>query len=380
MNHNVRFTHKLCRKFILVTIALPAITLADDLELDDAEWRVVVEDSESYQLGLQRLRAFGEIEPYLGQDPGTKDLDRKCNPLNRLCLHYLADNPAAAKAALPDNPDYWLSYLALLEVTPVARLVEEIKGQKEIGSRQDLIQATRLWMLKEVSTKDTLDIHGLHFQVQAHRRLLAESNFLLDKMIYLATVGISLPSINVLMAQRATKPLDSAETKLLEEILQPLSKKELSIRRALRGEFQYFLAGSDTYPNEYALIEEVALADFPKIYTYVAERSERSWSDYWSEGLDTWVDVPLNIPQYWSSSWSDYTTSIRFIDLQLYLLRALREIYDGRTNPGIPGHPPPARWYWQWHDDSEELCLEPGDIHPSLVDQVLTICAQYLVE
>ncbi|MCZ6643105.1 MAG: hypothetical protein O7F71_16130, partial [Gammaproteobacteria bacterium] len=337
--------------------------------------RVVVEDSESYRLGLHRLRAFGEIDPYLRQDPDISALNRECIQLNRRCLHYLTDNSAAAQAALPDNPDYWHSYRALLEVTPLARLVEEI----EISVQQDLIQATRLWAFREISTKATLDIRDVHFQLKAHRRLLAESNFLTDKMIYLATVSISLPSINVLMAQRATKPFNVAQTQLLEELLQPLSIAEHSLRRALRGEFQYFLAKADTYPDEDPLLVEVALADFPKIYTYVAERSERSWSEYWSEGLDVWADVPLNISEVWYS-WNTYTTNIRYIDVHLSLLRALREIYEGRTNPGIPGLSPPARWHWQWHDDTEELCLEAGDIHPSLADEALIMCVEYLGE
>ncbi len=369
----MRFTYKLCRKLVVVAIVLPAITLAGDLMVDDAEWRVVVEDSESYRLGLQRLRAFGEIDPYLGKERSSSVLDRECNPLNRRCLRYLRVSPVAAKAALPDNSDYWHSYLALLAVTPVARLPEEIK---ELGrGRQDLIQATRLWLLREVLTKDTLHIRDVHFYVQAHRRLLAESNFLIDKMIYTATVGISLPAINVLMAQGTTKSFDIAETRLLEEMLQPLSKEERSYRRALRGEYQLALHRADEYPE----IDEIYFDDTLQVFAYVTERSELSWSDYWSKGLDVWADVPLYISGDWLPSWANYSTNTRYNDATLYLLRALREIYDGRASPGIPNQPPPARWHWQWRVDDEELCLEAGYIHHSL-DQSHPICLQYLDE
>ncbi len=43
-------TYKLFRKFIVVALLIPAITLADGPATDDSEWRVVVEDFDSYRL------------------------------------------------------------------------------------------------------------------------------------------------------------------------------------------------------------------------------------------------------------------------------------------------------------------------------------------
>ena len=113
----------------------------------------------------------------------------------------------------------------------------------------------------------------------------------------------------------------------------------------------------------------------------VSVRSDASWADFWEHGLDVLAEVPINSFD-WSeglASYSDYVSNIRYLDANLYLLRALRGIYEGRTSPGIPAQPPPARWQWQWQVANQALCLAPGDIHVSFRN-VPTICFDYLEE
>jgi len=275
---------------------------------------------------------------------------------------------------LPDNPEYWRRYLALLEVTPLARVTEDFDEKLFfVGDSNNLIAATRLWATREMLIKGTLDIEDVHFQVQAHRRLLAEANFLIDKTLFTATTGNTLPAINMFMSQRANQPLDVEEKRLLDEMLRPLSVAERSMRRPFHGEYQLLLERAE----EYDFTEE-AINDGLRTFAYVSDRSELSWRDYWSSGLDIWADVPLYLSHDFIPTWTNHTSNLRYVGAQLILLSALREIYEGRASPGIPSLPPPARWHWQWRVDDEELCLEPGDIHPSLVPDQQVLCAQYL--
>lgn len=375
----------LCYRFLFLVVLIPVSIPAEESPIDEADWLLIAEASDSYRLGAERLQQFKETTSHLpnqyelpGKAKGDSSigLSTECTQLNRRCIAYLRDEPAAARRAVANNPAYWESYRGLLEVTPIARLVEEAK---DLDARSDVFIATQQWVYWEILNKGTLDVGDVHFFVQAHRRLLAESNFLIDKMIYLASVSISFRAINVLMAQRSTQPFDAAEAELLEEMLRPLSKNERSLRRTLRGEYQYMLSSLDAYPD-YPGFDAAALRDVREIYAYASERSERSWSDYWGEGLDVWADVPLYTSQdeLGIQGWTDWVTNTHSLNVLPYLLRALRETYDGRASPGIPSQPPPARWAWQWRIEEDELCLSPGDIHPSLVLNESPVCLPYL--
>lgn len=165
----MRYTCSRCCTFIAIAVLLPAVTQASDPKIDDAEWRVVVEDSESYRLGRTRLHAFVETDPHLGGTPSTfVDFYDNCTQLNRQCLRYLRNNPSIAKAVVPDNSEYWRSYLALLEVTPLARVADDFDETFGIGDRNKIIEATRFWAMRELLINGTLDIQDLYFQVHRH--------------------------------------------------------------------------------------------------------------------------------------------------------------------------------------------------------------------
>jgi hypothetical protein len=220
-------------------------------------------------------------------------------------------------------------------------------------------------------TRQMADARRLQEQISAHRRRLALSNILIEKMIFLATTSILLPAVNVHMAHHATtRP--SANERVLDDILEPLGTDELSLRRAMDGELR--LAKRRVAPDSYqaGMLKEVG-----RFYDYVSDRSEASWEDFWSNGLDVYADVPgLLLDEEWLPDLASYSVNIRHADATLYILRALREVYEGRASPGPPSQPPPAGWFWDWDDETQSLCLEPGSIHPTL-DPQGTICLEY---
>ena len=359
---------------VAVALLLPCVALASE---ESTNWGVIQEDTDSYRLGRERLERFREINPFLHEEVGpTLSFKRACVPLNRNCIRFLRDEKADARQAVPDNPEYWQSYHDLLEVTPLARLASEAN---EITDTQKIISATRYWPMHQLLVGEVLDAKDVHFVVSAHRRLLAESNFMIDKMIQIATAGISLQAINILMAQHAhsLQPLAPAEAKMLDEALQPMTIAEYSMRRVLHGESLYVAY----LIKDGANITESQVEDYHQIYSYVANRSEASWADLWSRGLDLRADVPVSSLdiEFMAPGYSSYVSYIRHLDASLYVLRALREIYEGRISPGIPAQPSPPRWYWEWQVANQALCLAPGDIHFSF-GNAPTICVDYLEE
>lgn len=373
-----RLFSNLFYKVVTVAILWPCVTSASEEVSVSENWGVDQEDTDSYRLGRERLERFNEIDPFLRKEEG--DTSRRfittCTQVNRSCLRYLRDEKADARRAVPDNPEYWKSYIGLLEATPLARLPADFDD--EPLKLHGIINATKNWAMNQLLVRGTLDAEELHFVVNAHRRLLAESNFLYDKVIFLPTSAISLQAVNTLMAQHAHNfpPLEPAEAELLDEMLQPMSRAEYSMRKSFHGESQFMAERAKD-----GVIDESQLEEIYQVYRYVTDRSEASWAEFWEHGVDVLADVPISTFD-WSegiAGYSDYPSSMRHVDANLYLLRALREIYEGRASPGIPAQPPPARWHWQWQVANQALCLTPGDIHVSFRN-VGTICIDYLEE
>lgn len=385
MSRSNRIEHQLTNLFyqvVAVAILFPSVTLASEAASINTIWGLVQEETDSYRLGRERLERFNEVNPFLRQEEGDtlRSFTTACSGLMRSCLRYLRDEKADARHAVRDNPEYWESYLGLFEVTPLKRLPDDFNDDLLLHK---LINATRHWTMNQLLIRGFLDADEVHFVIGAHRRLLAESNFLIDKIVFLASFSNSLMAVNILMAQHAHSfpPLEPAKAKLLDEMLQPMTRAEYSMRRIFHGESRR-MAGqiAKELIEKGVSIDEPQLEDVYRIYDYVADRSEASWSDLWGGGLDVWVDVPIySIEEAYVASYSNYVSNFRYMDANLYLLRALREIYEGRTSPGIPAQPPPARWHWQWHVANQALCLTPGDIHVSF-QNVPTICYDYFEE
>jgi hypothetical protein len=327
----------------------------------------------AYRLGRQRFEHFIAVNPFLNDEEASarNEFQIECVSLDRRCVRFLQERPAVASRALPDNPEYWKSYRALLEVSPLSHRVEDL----EVFTHQGVINAANGWAKRELLTRGALDARETHFQVMAHRRLLAESGFLIDKMVFTATTGITAFTTNVLMAQIGDQSTDE-QTMLLDEMLQPLTLTERSMRKAYQGEREYLRAAAERYGRDFG---EQEVQHAARIYEYISDRSELPWKDYWRNGADVFADVPGYTDPETMPAYQDYSNHVRYIDASLHLLRALREIYQGRASPGIPAFDPPASWHWGWQADAQTLCLEPGLVHPSL-GEPQPICMEYLDE
>jgi hypothetical protein len=195
-------------------------------------------------------------------------------------------------------------------------------------------------------------------------------------MIYLATTMITTQTINALMAQYAGayQSTSSANSMLLDEMLRPLTKSEHSLRRTLHGEARYWaVLHEDTLDESDRAVQR----DLERMRGYVANRSEADWQDLWGNGVDVVANVPVYSIEMGMAAYaySDYIRNIGLVDVQLAVLRALREVYEGRVSPGTPALPPPPLFQWLWSTDS--LCLAPDNTHPSL-GEVPDLCVDYL--
>ena len=320
------------------------------------------------------LAAYEQLEatePYLkkAREAVDRTVAMRCSSLDRQCVSFSRERPDMVLAAVPDNPEFWSAYDSVLAARPVP--VEHI-DLDDLPAYSEFIEGTKVWLRRELVTSQIADVERLEEHLSAHRRRLAMSNTLIDKMIFLATTRILLPGINVHMAHREATGL-GADQRMLDDLLEPLAPEELSIRRAMDGELRLAAKRIQQDSNEVGTLNEI-----DRFYTYVSDRSEADWEDFWLNGLNLHENVPgLLLDEEWLPDLANYAANIRNVDATLLVLQALRGIYEGRVSPGIPAQPPPAGWYWDWQEETQSLCLEPGSIHATL-DHPDTICLEYL--
>ncbi|XOV83152.1 MAG: hypothetical protein ACFHXK_20155 [bacterium] len=114
-----------------------------------------------------------------------------------------------------------------------------------------------------------------------------------------------------------------------------------------------------------------------------SELSERSFSAFWSQGVDLTTSGAVQQSLFSFGEDSDYgpVFATYVVTLQqgwvhARVVAALGDIYAGRVTPGLPARPDPSPWQWAWRDDPEQLCLIPAAVHPSIV--VAETCVEYL--
>ena len=322
---------------------------------------------------IDAYEQFEATEPYLKEtsEVVVRNVATHCSTLDRQCVSFTREQPDMVLAAVPDNPEFWSAYDSVLAARPLP--VEHI-DLDDLPSYSEFIEGTKGWLLRELVTRQIADVERLEEHLSAHRRRLALSNILIDKMVFLATTGILLSGINVHMAHREATGLVEGK-RMLDDLLEPLAPEELSIRRAMDGEFRLAEKRIQQDSNEVGMLNEIE-----RFYTYVSDRSEADWEDFWLNGLNIHENVPgLLLDEEWLPDLANYAANIRNVDATLLVLQALRGVYEGKVSPGIPAQPPPAGWYWDWQEDTQSLCLEPGSIHATL-DHPDTICLEYLDE
>jgi hypothetical protein len=348
-------------------VLLLALVIAASFASVHSQAGVVAEDMAAYV-------RFAAAEPYLvePEESGRAAVMAHCATLDRKCLGFARDHEELLLAAVPDNPEFWLAYDGVLEAGPLPVERLDLEG---VHAYQGMIEATRAWLLREWLSNRLADGRRLHARLLLHLRRLGESNVLIDKMIFTATTGIILPAINVHMAHKGARWAET-EPWLVDEMLHPLTPEALSLRHVLDGEARFASRARAGAPEDAA---RSFVDDLQRVRDFVAERSEVGQDEFWREGMaisevaggDS-ADVP-------GPSWAVYATSVRSLDGALHVLRALREIYEGRAGLHTPTVAAPFGWRWHWAEETQTLCLEAVGVHESVATRPPTrICLDYL--
>ncbi|MEQ8483080.1 MAG: hypothetical protein RIB46_01835 [Pseudomonadales bacterium] len=282
---------------------------------------------------IEAHRQFAAAEAGLGKpsDLARRDANLHCAAIDRNCLNFVRQHPDVLLSTVPDDAGFWLAHRSALAADPMP--IEHLQAD-DLSVYGAFIAAATGWLRRELATTGLTDLDALHVQVLAHRRRLARSNLILDKITFASTTGVLLFGVNAHMALRQGPGTDAAELRL-DEMLAPLTGDELSVRSARDGE-RVYAAGN----LEGAGDSEAAAVDPP---------------------------------------WRAHAEALQRLDAMLTVLRALRETYDGRRKPGPPPAAPPEGWQWRWIQSSGSLCLEPASVEAgSGFGDATAVCVEYL--
>jgi hypothetical protein len=134
--------------------------------------------------------------------------------------------------------------------------------------------------------------------------------------------------------------------------------------------------------NEGGTLESF-FAEYRLMIDLWSELSERSFSAFWSQGVDLAGSGAVQQPLFsfgkdsaYGPALESYVVTLQEIWVHARVFAALGDIYAGRVAPGLPARPDPSPWQWEWRDDPEQLCLIPVAVHPSIT--VAEACVEYL--
>jgi hypothetical protein len=318
---------------------------------------------------------FDTVVPFLNEPSkaAKQAIWEHCLTLDLQCLEFADTHGELVLSTVPDNPEFWSAYDSLLAAVPLPLALIEIGN---LPAYQGFIVGVNGWVRRELVTRKLTDAVDLHAEVMAHRRRLGLSNILIDKMIFTASTGILLPAINVHMARRDVQDVASTEG-LLDGMLRPLTAQEMSLRQVMVGELRYAATRLEELSGEDS---RVGLDDLERVYSFVADRSEAAWEDFWRNGLEVSANVEVHSDLKSSlPNWASYAVNLRYLEASLVVLRALREVYEGRVSPGPPVSQSPYGWSWRWKEVSQTLCLDRGYVHASVsIEEPVSICHPYL--
>lgn len=377
----------------------------------------------------EALRQFNQTTPFLGRTDRNSvqsDLAQQCPGLSPKCVDYVRTSHREVLGALPDNPQYWMHFWRYLETSPVG--VDPDPSAKSWSdpstSYSELLQAMTNWVVYYMAKDGILDADRTISFATHVRRLANDSTLVIDKMMFLAGLGVAQRALNIAMSQ-AVATGNADDLGRLVSQLKPFSQDERSFRRVFEGESNYGRALIAAYPRtpqtllelqrelhdryvelgmpvpELGLPEPELATDFEMetwhvdaqrhlrdglvIREAVAQISERSASEYWGRGDDVLqqglVEArPTDHPDFdpWLG-WGPLIHGYRTLDLHYLMLQALSDAYAGRVVAGIPARPAPAHWAWEWLEIEQDLCLVPVSVHPTVVREVERICSHYWV-
>ncbi len=354
--------------------------------------------------GWDRLLRFGSVSPYLAASTEDKTIKRQIaehceNPDIHGCITYLRNHKHAVLNALPDNPQYWAAFNALLEGPPIE--LDPLRTLQDASKSYSLLieAAQQQWYRQIAGSKPISAAKFANYYTNA-RRLMAQSNTLIERMIFTAIVGIAHQQFEGLMAVYAAEE-DVDNLRILAARLTPFSTAERSLRLTLSGEAQYVAASIETAQDinvedfqnspyvEADSLEELrtwakrrSAAEFERIIDTVGDLTERGWSDYWQHGWqEAGIELQGEAPHLFQPiAYISYAKTARSAEVAIYPLLALSDIYLGLTSAGLPARRAPPHWNWSWDDATHRICLMPTHVAPNAGDYSLESppCVTYL--
>lgn len=376
------------RSVLMVSVILCALTASGEPAAPaDNSADVSVTGLSSLEI-LQRFNQTPPtLDPIFADDPARETFFEQCYAVTAECLAYIRQNRALAQRVLPNNPLYWQNYWVVMEeFEPNFDPQDFVVASNSLYNYQGLIEASWQWPLYQYAARGAIDVDDTLVMMRQSRRLLSKSQSLLDGMIATALVGIGNSSAHYVLWQLGTDHNRTAALQIQQLLVDEVGK---SLRAALEYELLVVeglarRAPDDALPilNEGGTLESF-FAEYRLIIDLWSELSERSFSAFWSQGLDLAGSGAVQQPLFsfgedssYGPAFESYVITLQQIWVHARVYAALGDIYAGRVAPGLPARPDPSPWQWEWRDDPEQLCLIPVAVHPSM--NVAEACVEYL--
>ncbi len=319
---------------------------------------------------LERLhevpKRLDGIGSYLQLSATRRALSASCSSDMATCFRMTLSHPDIAEPLVPDNPEYWRLHQEILSGT-VGQLVD---GGK-IAPVQAIISTARYTLMRDLIDHGQIDAGKFVAHLRNNRRLFKESNLLITKMVFTASLGMRLSYLGELLAYSGTRSPEMVELDGFEEVLAPMKIEQLSYRGAFQQEssIAYRTLGAQETQQPPWFKTNVYVNRHIKLYEHYSSFSELSDENFWKQDptfpgytLAEKIIDPLGTWGLAVLGFRDIMTVIRATNLTLAVALARQRIYQG-ASPENHGVAAIANWQWQWKPGFSELCLVPVTVH-----------------
>ncbi|MCR9276404.1 MAG: hypothetical protein NXH85_00420 [Pseudomonadaceae bacterium] len=405
-----------CLTALLLTISAMGETTASETSPNAHELSPALRasfDEESYE-ALQRFSAAparldgGPDEQIVHTTPACQ------SRLTPKCARFVRDNREAIASLLPDNPEYWASYMDYLKTTPaVTRIDGEIDASDTSIDRSRIFEAANHWPIAQLIHSGEIDGVQAAWQFKQLRRWSTTETTLLDRMISLAVLGIQIHTLNAALASAAHRG-DEAAIDALGAAISPLTPAEISLATSFAIEAEYaahlrHLDGGildkqtplslyeaeranhqlliDIYGHEVdepQLLTQLEIDEQQREADEYLRLSRSYWplllalndashADYWGES-DAWraLRAAPESPTHWA--YIEYSHNARMTALHVLVLRALADHYINGQPIAHPSEDAPKHFAWDWREKTRELCLQGVTVNPNLARKINQAC------
>jgi hypothetical protein len=352
-----------------------------------AEW------ANSYDVMLQfsLTREFAGKHNLKKSDAFRTRLSNACGtPHLADCQAFLRANRRNIRDSLPDSSLYWKRFWAVIHQPNIFKLHDD--PEETLAGIQALLEASAWWFYKDLADDGRIEIDRAIQVYRAGQHWSTGHQTLLLRTVGCALQGFATRQLSYALAQ-ARSDHDLMQLGKLDALVQPPELTALAwgpvlwIERETQRAYQSQQPPDTDAERNAARNEALGIIGEPEIsmlldqpeqyitqvYDLLAAhyipRSIASWDDYWSTGIpppspDTFAGFELATAA--APSYAPYIASERTAHFHTFPLRALIEIYAGRSAPGIPAMPPPKHWHWVWQTEpNQQLCLASDAIHPT---------------